>query len=73
MIQAAPVGFGRGCSVSSWLSAARPKVAVGRLKAAPVLGIHERGAGPGDTASLPYFTVADMDAALKQVSALGEA
>ena len=39
----------------------------------PVLGIHERGAGPGDTASLPYFTVADMEAALKQVTALGGA
>lgn len=38
---------------------------------APVLGIHERGAGPGDTASLPYFTVADMEAALEQVTALG--
>lgn len=38
---------------------------------APVLGIHERGAGPGDTASLPYFTVADMDVALGQVAALG--
>ena len=38
---------------------------------APVLGIHERGPGPGDTASLPYFTVADMDAALEQVTALG--
>ena len=40
---------------------------------APVLGIHERGAGPGDTASLPYFTVADMEAALSQVRALGGA
>ena len=38
---------------------------------APVLGVHERGAGPGDTASLPYFTVADMQAALDQVTALG--
>jgi predicted enzyme related to lactoylglutathione lyase len=38
---------------------------------APVLGIHERGAGPGDTASLPYFTVADMEAALEQVTGLG--
>jgi predicted enzyme related to lactoylglutathione lyase len=37
----------------------------------PVLGIHVRGAGPGDTASLPYFTVADMEAALEQVTALG--
>ncbi len=39
--------------------------------AAPVLGIHERGAGPGDTGSLPYFTVPDMEAALEQVSTLG--
>jgi predicted enzyme related to lactoylglutathione lyase len=39
--------------------------------AAPVLGIHRRGAGPGDTAALPYFTVADMEAALEQVAALG--
>lgn len=38
---------------------------------APALGIHERGAGPGDTASLPYFSVADMDAALERVTALG--
>ena len=38
---------------------------------APALGIHERGRGPGDTASLPYFTVADMGAALEQVTALG--
>jgi predicted enzyme related to lactoylglutathione lyase len=35
------------------------------------IGIHERGAGPGDTASLPYFTIADMDAALDRVKALG--
>jgi len=31
------------------------------------LGVHERGRGPGDTASLPYFTVADMAAALERV------
>jgi predicted enzyme related to lactoylglutathione lyase len=37
----------------------------------PVFGVHERGAGPGDRASLPYFTVADLDAALEQVTALG--
>ena len=36
----------------------------------PVLGIHERGASPGDTTSLPYFTVAEMEAALEQVVAL---
>jgi predicted enzyme related to lactoylglutathione lyase len=35
------------------------------------LGIHERGPGPGDTASLPYFTVADMQAALERVQEHG--
>jgi predicted enzyme related to lactoylglutathione lyase len=35
------------------------------------LGVHERGRGPGDTASLPYFTTGDMDMALGQVTALG--
>jgi len=35
------------------------------------LGVHERGAGPGDTASLPYFTVADMAAALERIAELG--
>jgi predicted enzyme related to lactoylglutathione lyase len=37
----------------------------------PAIGIHERGAGPGDTASLPYLTVTDMEAALAKVTALG--
>ncbi len=31
------------------------------------LGLHERGRGPGDTASLPYFPVADMNATLDRV------
>jgi predicted enzyme related to lactoylglutathione lyase len=35
------------------------------------LGVHERGPGPGDTASLPYFTVSDLAAALKLVRELG--
>jgi predicted enzyme related to lactoylglutathione lyase len=35
------------------------------------LGIHERGPGPGDTASLPYFAVADLPAALERVRAHG--
>jgi predicted enzyme related to lactoylglutathione lyase len=35
------------------------------------LGIHERGPGPGDTASLPYFTVADLPATLERVTELG--
>ncbi len=35
------------------------------------LGVHERGRGPGDTASLPYFPVADMTSALRKVEDLG--
>ena len=31
------------------------------------LGVHERGPGPGDTASLPYFTVTEMTTALERV------
>jgi predicted enzyme related to lactoylglutathione lyase len=31
------------------------------------LGVHERGRGPGDTASLPYFTVSDIEAAMDRV------
>jgi predicted enzyme related to lactoylglutathione lyase len=38
---------------------------------APALGVHERGTGPGDTFSLPYFTVGDIDAALERVVSLG--
>ena len=35
------------------------------------LGIHRRGPGPGDTAALPYFTVADLEATLERVRELG--
>jgi predicted enzyme related to lactoylglutathione lyase len=35
------------------------------------LGVHQRGVGPGDTGSLPYFTVAEMGAALERVKQLG--
>lgn len=35
------------------------------------LGVHERGPGPGDTASLPYFTVTDLAATLQRVRQLG--
>jgi predicted enzyme related to lactoylglutathione lyase len=35
------------------------------------LGVHQRGPGPGDTASLPYFTVADLPTALERVKELG--
>lgn len=39
--------------------------------AGPALGIHERGRGPGDTFSLPYFMVGDVAEALRRVEALG--
>ena len=35
------------------------------------LGVHARGPGPGDTASLPYFRIADLEAAIEQVRELG--
>ena len=35
------------------------------------LGVHQRGPGPGDTASLPYFTVPDLADALQRVQDLG--
>jgi predicted enzyme related to lactoylglutathione lyase len=35
------------------------------------IGLHARGRGPGDTWSLPYFEVSDMDAAVGRVEALG--
>jgi predicted enzyme related to lactoylglutathione lyase len=37
------------------------------------VGVHERGRGPGDTGSLPYFPVSDMTAALERVRELGGA
>ena len=37
----------------------------------PALGVHRRGTGPGDTFSLPYFEVADIDAAVERVKELG--
>jgi predicted enzyme related to lactoylglutathione lyase len=37
----------------------------------PAVGVHERGRGPGDTVSLPYFEVDDLAASLDQVQALG--
>jgi predicted enzyme related to lactoylglutathione lyase len=35
------------------------------------LGVHQRGSGPGDRGSLPYFQVTDLSAALSRVSELG--
>jgi predicted enzyme related to lactoylglutathione lyase len=35
------------------------------------IGVHERGRGPGDSVSLPYFEVADMAGTLARVTELG--
>ncbi len=37
----------------------------------PAVGVHERGRGPGDSFSLPYFSVGEISEALKRVEALG--
>ena len=39
--------------------------------AGPAVGVHERGRGPGDSFSLPYVEVPDLELALERVSALG--
>lgn len=38
---------------------------------APAVGVHERGQGPGDSFSLPYFEVDDIAAAQERVVELG--
>ncbi|MGI8411808.1 MAG: VOC family protein [Solirubrobacteraceae bacterium] len=35
------------------------------------VGVHARGRGPGDSFSLPYFSVGDIGLALEQVTELG--
>jgi predicted enzyme related to lactoylglutathione lyase len=42
-----------------------------RSSSGPFVGIHERGRGPGDSFSLPYFEVGDIAAALELVKSLG--
>ena len=37
----------------------------------PPVGVHERGRGPGDSFSLPYFAVNDLQEALARVEELG--
>ena len=37
----------------------------------PSVGVHARGRGPGDSFSLPYFVVDDIEAALERVDSLG--
>jgi predicted enzyme related to lactoylglutathione lyase len=39
--------------------------------AGPAIGVHERGRGPGDSFSLPYFAVPNLEAALARVEELG--
>jgi len=39
--------------------------------AGTAIGVHERGKGPGDTNSLPYFQTRDMPYSLGKVEALG--
>jgi predicted enzyme related to lactoylglutathione lyase len=43
----------------------------GAGEGAASVGVHERGRGPGDSFSLPYFEVEDMQATLAQVASLG--
>ncbi len=38
---------------------------------APAVGLHERGRGPGDSFSLPYFVVDDVTEAQARVERLG--
>ena len=40
-------------------------------EARPSIGLHERGRGPGDRVSLPYFRVPDLAQALERVVELG--
>jgi len=42
-----------------------------RPQTGTAIGVHPRGSGPGDSFSLPYFAVADMDEAVDRVTALG--
>jgi predicted enzyme related to lactoylglutathione lyase len=39
--------------------------------AGPAVGVHARGRGPGDSFSLPYFSVNAMEPALERVEELG--
>ena len=42
-----------------------------RVHAEAWLGVHERGPGPGDRASIPYFAVPDLERTLERVVELG--
>ncbi len=43
----------------------------GGTGAAPTVGVHPRGRGPGDSSSLAYFEVDDMQGTLARVPSLG--
>ena len=50
----------------------RNRARAGRpVRDAPAVGVHERGRGPGDSFSLPYFAVADLAEAVTRVKELG--
>jgi predicted enzyme related to lactoylglutathione lyase len=59
-------GEGRGWQTHSERAAQAP---AGQARVE--VGVHERGTGPGDTFSLPYFTVSDITTTLEQVRELG--
>lgn len=56
-----PLEARRGCEGEGWQT----------RSSRPLVGVHARGAGPGDSRSLPYFEVADLGEALERVEALG--
>lgn len=53
-----------------WQTAVAPGAAGGPA-ATVAVGVHERGRGPGDSVSLPYFAVDDLEVALERVRELG--
>jgi len=61
-----PRGSAQG---EGWQSGEAPGQA--EASAGAAIGVHQRGRGPGDSFSLPYFEVQDMDGTLAQVPALG--
>jgi predicted enzyme related to lactoylglutathione lyase len=56
---------GEGWQTDATQQATRPGSGV------PAVGVHPRGRGPGDSFSLPYFEVEDMQDALARVPSLG--
>ncbi|HST33439.1 MAG TPA: VOC family protein [Solirubrobacteraceae bacterium] len=53
-----------------WQSDEAPPGQTGAAASAAI-GVHQRGRGPGDSFSLPYFAVDDMEGTLAQVPVLG--